>query len=203
MRRGQSRNPALPPYDMSRRAAAASDDRPSQGHLVIAGCGDERDRGGRMSGEAASGGGDLGGAGAADETNGGVAQGRHHPGRRAAAHERLVFGEGNIAHPVRAVLDAPVVADQVQEAVSGGPLGCQAGDAVDHLLAHLTGLDRGDLAVEAEDLLGSRPVRVARQVRARTQAPLLAAAVTGVPPRRLLPGRIAAGGGEAKTVAIS
>lgn len=156
-----------------------------------------------MSGEAASGGGDLGGAHASDEADGGVAQGCHHTGSGPAAHERLVFVEGDITHPMGAVLDAPVVANQVEEAVSGGTLGWQAGDTVDDLLAHLTGLDRDDLAVETEDLLRSGPIGIARQVRARTQAPLLAAAVTGVPLRRLLPGRIAAGGGESKTVAIS
>jgi len=58
-------------------------------------------------------------------------------------------------------------------------------------------------ALDPEDLAGTRPVRIVGEVGARAQASFLAASMSRVPTARGALGRIAAGGGEAKTAAIS
>ncbi len=51
---------------------------------------------------------DVGMAGAAQDPDGGIAQGGHDLGRMARANLAAIFIEGDVAHPMQAVLDAPM-----------------------------------------------------------------------------------------------
>lgn len=66
-------------------------------------------------------GGDVGGAGQAKEADGGVAQGGHHLWGVSGAGAGSVFVVCDVADPVGAVLDPPVVLDPCCE---GGRRGC-------------------------------------------------------------------------------
>jgi hypothetical protein len=64
-----------------------------------------------MSADVSAGGGDVGGAGESVDADGQVAQGGHGGGAGAGADLGVVLGEGDVADPVQAVLDAPVAAE--------------------------------------------------------------------------------------------
>ena len=59
--------------------------------------------------------GDVGLPVAAQESDSGVAQGGHHLRDAAGADLGVVFGKGDIAHIVGAILDDPVGADPVED----------------------------------------------------------------------------------------
>jgi len=68
-----------------------------------------------LGGAAAAGGGDVGLAGVAEEGDGRGADGGEHLGDRAGADLGAVLVEGHVAHPMHAVLDVPVAAQQAQQ----------------------------------------------------------------------------------------
>jgi len=65
---------------------------------------DQSDGAGGVSGDVSASGGDVGGAGEAVQTDREVAQGGHDAGSVAGADLGVVFGEGDVADPVQAVL---------------------------------------------------------------------------------------------------
>ena len=67
-------------------------------------------------------GGNVGLPRAAQQADGGGAGGGEHAGKRADAYLGAVLIEGDVAHPVGAVLDVPVAAQQVQQALGRGLL---------------------------------------------------------------------------------
>ena len=60
-------------------------------------------------------GGDVGGAHRAQEAKGCVAQRRHNLGDGPGAHLRAILVKGHVADPVGTVLDAPMVAQEMED----------------------------------------------------------------------------------------
>ena len=85
----------------------------------------------------------MGSVGQAYEADGGVAQGGHDVGSVAGAQLVAVLIEGDVPHPVQAVLDAPVALDPGGDLVG---LGGQHGQGADQV-HHLTGLPASPLTV--------------------------------------------------------
>ena len=74
---------------------------------------------GGVAGVVSEGGGKVDRPAAAQRADGKVAQARHHLRAGPGPHRGGVLGEGHIPHPVQAVLDRPVPADEVGQ--PGGP----------------------------------------------------------------------------------
>jgi hypothetical protein len=114
---------------------------------------------------------------ASDERENGVAKGSEGLGCLGRGGTAGVLAAGHVADVMQAVLDAPMVARQLQQA-GGGSLGApQAGDSIDGLDALLVA-DRA-AAFEAADLLHARPGdEMAVEARRALQAPDLDAAMS-------------------------
>ena len=98
--------------------------------------------------------------------DGKVAERGHHLGSRPPADLGAVFVEGDVPHPVEAVLDRPVGADEGEEA-SRGRLGRrQAGHPVHGLAVRRARRELGDGAVQTEDLADVGEVKVGVEGRA-------------------------------------
>ena len=126
------------------------------------------------SGEAAGGGSDGGEAGKAEEADGEVTQGGHDFGDRAHTGLGAILVVGDVAHPMEAILDGPVAAEQAEEIRGGGAIGGKTGDTVDDFRPDFTGVGSDDLARGAEDLGEAGPVQVAGERRAGLEGALLA-----------------------------
>lgn len=96
--------------------------------------------------------GDVGGAEQAQQGDGEVAQGRHDGGSAVGANSGAVLVEGDIAHVVGAVLDAPVAAAELEQAFGGGLFGGQVGDEEHGLGALFARFEVGDVSFETTDL---------------------------------------------------
>ncbi len=142
--------------------------------------GDEGKRSAGLGGIVATGGGDIRGAGGAQEADGGVAQRRHDLRDGPAADLGAIFIEGHVANPVGAVLDAPMVAEKREDLLCARPLGGETRHAVDPLVALLARLFEDDVAFDDEDLARPRPGAIPRQQRAQRQAAPLDAPVAQV-----------------------
>jgi hypothetical protein len=135
-----------------------------------------------------------------------VAQGGEHLGNRHRTDAAGVLPEGDVAHPVRAILDVPMLADVARQAPRRGATGWQTRDPHHGFLADHARSGGEDVAMNLEDLRGARPAQIRRQgdiERDDGQGADLAAAVAAAVLRRLPPGRLAAGGGAVKTVRIA
>ena len=131
----------------------------------------------RLVGEGAQGGGDIGEAEQTDQGDGEVAQTRHRGRAVAGADARAVLIEGDVAHVMGAVLDAPMPAVEGEEPGRVGLCGGQAGDGKDGFLAVPAGFELDDLALDAADLCDMGEVDVVIERRAGAQAALLQASV--------------------------
>ena len=97
-------------------------------------------------------------AGAADESDGEVAQGSDGAG--AGTDAAAVLEESDIADVVQPVFDGPVVSDELEQALRRGPVGRQAGDEIDDLDAlpapdPASTLDAGDLGEAGPGEIGN------------------------------------------------
>src|SRR5262249_59705591 len=101
-----------------------------QGHLVFHSNPDESQRLYRLGCQPAASRRNVRMAGPPQQANGGVAQRRHDMGNVAAAHLGAVFIEGDIAYPMRLVLNGPMPAHQLQQTLGCRPLGTQTGDPI-------------------------------------------------------------------------
>jgi len=109
---------------------------------------------------------------ASDERENGVAKGSKGLGGVGRGGAAGVLAAGHVADVMQAVLDAPVVARQLQQAGGVGLVTRQAGDGIDGLDALLVA-DRA-AAFEAADLPQSRPGgEMAVEARRALQAPNL------------------------------
>src|SRR5262249_23089862 len=97
------------------------------------------------------------------QANGGVAQRRHDVGNVAAAHLGAVFIEGDIAYPMRLVLNGPMPAHQLQQTLGCRPLGTQTGDPIDHFCSFLARFWGDDVTPHLKDLCEPRPIAIAHQ----------------------------------------
>ena len=70
----------------------------------------------------------------------------------------MILIEGDIADPVGAVLNEPMMADEAQQAVGVGLGTVEAGEPEDGLGADLARGTQESLTFEAEDLFEARPV---------------------------------------------
>src|SRR5674476_120 len=82
-----------------------------------------------------TGGGDVGMTVETQYANHCIAQGRHDLRDAGLVHCRAIFIKGHIPHPMRAVLDTPVTAAQLEQAARGRLGGREAGDAIHRLTA--------------------------------------------------------------------
>ena len=103
-------------------------------------------------GEVPQGTGEFGGAEQAQQADGEVAQGGHDARSVRGAHLGAVFVEGDVAHLVGAVLDGPVPAVELEEALGIGLLGGEAGQAVDVLGAAAVSFGLAHEAFNVKDL---------------------------------------------------
>src|SRR5918911_3111902 len=71
------------------------------------------------------------------------------------------------------VLNAPVVAQEAQHLLWGGGLSGTAGEPHEDLGVNLPRLHVDDAPLQAEDLLGARPIAIAREQRPGGQVPAL------------------------------
>src|SRR5437879_117913 len=85
-----------------------------------------------MRAEGTSCGGDGRGAGATNQGQRQVAEGRDQLRGVAGAEARVIFVKGDVAHRVAAVLDAPVLAHEAQERRWVGSFRRQGGDEIDY-----------------------------------------------------------------------
>ena len=113
----------------------------------------------------------------AQERDGEIAEGRHHLRPGAAPDLGAVFVEGDIPHPVQAVLDGPVGADEGEEPGRRGLGRREAGHPVDGLAAGRARREEGGGPAEAEDLADVGKGEVAVQRGAAPDRPGLQAAV--------------------------
>ena len=96
--------------------------------------------------------------GGADEVEGEVADGGHVPGAMALAEAGLVVGEGDVEHPVQAVLDRPVPADR------GGGVGRGEGAGGDEVAGLGAGRAPGlDAGLGADEAGGAGQAQLARE----------------------------------------
>jgi len=107
-------------------------------------------------------GGDLRGAGAPNEGEGEIAAGGHDLRSRTAAQGGAILAKGHVAQPV-ATLDAPVAADEREQAVGVGVAGREAGDQIDGFRRRLRGRAHG--ADEAGDLGDTGERKIGAQIR--------------------------------------
>lgn len=100
--------------------------------------------------EAARGARDVGEAEQAQQPDREVAQRRHPVGVVVGAGLREIFPEGYIAHPMRAVLDAPVFTVELEQLLGAGLLRGEAGQPVYEVLARFAASELGDLPLQAD-----------------------------------------------------
>ena len=81
----------------------------------------------------ASGRGNLRGAKAMDQGDGEIAQGGQNLWGVAGAQAGAIFPKGDIAHIMAAILDAPMPAIELQQALGTGLGGSEGSDEIDHL----------------------------------------------------------------------
>ncbi len=113
-------------------------------------------------------------SGFADGLDGGVSQGCERTGSGPDAAPVLV--EGDVAHEMEPVFDAPMRAVEREQAFGRGLGGVQAGDQVDRFYARLAlDFQRG---FEARDLGRARPIKVRRGYGADADPARFDAAVT-------------------------
>ena len=105
----------------------------------------------------------------------GVAQGGHGLWDWSGADAALILAQDDVASPVQAVLDQPVVAPQGQQGERTGFVGWQAGDRVGDLAAGMAGAFAGPFDVA--DLGGAGPVQMRHAFAAGPQAARFDAAV--------------------------
>jgi len=110
-----------------------------------------------------------------EKPEGSISQGCEGLGRIVGPHPAGIFGEGGVSDPVEAILDAPVLAIEVEEILAGSALAGQAGDGVDGFLRLLAGQLPG--AMDAADLGHAGPVEIGRDLAGRGQLTLLDPAV--------------------------
>src|SRR5258708_18639315 len=94
---------------------------------------------------------------AMDQCDGKIAEGGHNLWSIAGSAAGAVFPEGDIAYILRAVLDAPMPAIEVQQALWTGLARSKSGDKIDHLAGSLAGFGHG--AGELSDLRDKGPAR--------------------------------------------
>jgi len=123
-------------------------------------------------------GGNLRGAGTADEGEHEIAAGGHDLGGRTAAQVRAILAESHVTQPV-AALDAPVAANEREQAVGVGVAGGKAGDEIDGFCRHF--LRRADGADEAGDLGDAREGDIGAQVVVEAGARAEGACVSAAP----------------------
>ncbi len=123
----------------------------------------------------------------------GVAQTGEHLRAMALADLAAVLIESDIAHPVEAVFDAPMVSIEGQQPVCPGLLWSEVGETEDLLGAYLAGLEPGHLPLDAADLADVGKVEVVVERRVGPDGALLDPAMSLVegrvlrgkaPPRR-------------------
>src|SRR5215470_4056264 len=107
--------------------------------------------------EMASGRRDVRGAEAVDQGDGSIAQGGHDLWSVAGAQAGAVFLEGDIAHRMGTVCDAPMAAIELQQALGTSLGGGEGGDEINHLRGGCAGF--GHAAGELSDLGDKGPVR--------------------------------------------
>ncbi len=123
-------------------------------------------------------GGDLRGAGTANKGEDEIADGGYDLGGGATAQGGAILAEGHIAQPV-ATLNAPVPADEREQAIGIGVARGEAGDEIDRFCRRF--LRRADGADEAGDLGDAREGKIGAQVRVEAGASGEGARV-GAPP---------------------
>lgn len=94
-----------------------------------------------------------------NEGNGKIAQGRHDVGSVSRTQARPIFAKGHITHIMRGVLNPPVSADQLQQALWARLLRRQRSDKVDDFLARFPSLANRDRSCQFAHLLDERPVK--------------------------------------------
>lgn len=97
----------------------------------------------------------------AQQADGEVAQAGQHLRAVTTAHLGAVFIERHIAHPMQAVLDAPVTAIEFQQATGGSGGGVQVRQAISLLETFAPGLGAEDPALDQKGLADMREVQVA------------------------------------------
>lgn len=121
-----------------------------------------------------------------------VACGGHDLGGGAGPDGGPIFVEGDIADVVQAILDAPMAADQGEQARGISALWRQAGDVVGDLDAGIAGrdatADRDAVALNTTDLVDVRP---GCSVRASTPEPTEESGMHDGPERPQLPPSVA------------
>lgn len=135
-----------------------------------------------------------------------IAQGGEHLGNGCGADAAGILAEGDIAHPMRAVLDVPVLPQIAGEASRADAARWEARDPEHRLLADQAGLGGHHPPVHLEDLLRARPRQIRREGRVKGdggQGAGFVPAVAAIALRRPPPRRLAGGGGAIKTVVIA
>lgn len=107
--------------------------------------------------------GDIGGADHTQQGQDEVAQARHHLSSRSFADLAAIFIKGDIANPVAAIFNRPMIPIQGEQAGRTGLVRHQAGQAIDGFAAEFPGDQFGDVALEAEHLGHIREGEVAGQ----------------------------------------
>ena len=102
--------------------------------------------------ERAQGGGDVCGAGQAEEAYDEVSQAGHHLCAVAFACLAWVFVERHVAHVVQAVLDRPLASGECKELPGRGFLGAATGEAGDDFALDLRGRTGTAMLADAYDL---------------------------------------------------
>lgn len=131
----------------------------------------------RLLGKGAQGAGDIGKAAQSGQSDGEVSQTSHHGRSVADADAGVVFGEGDIADIVGAVLNPPLAAVEGEELARISLRRWQGGDGEDGFVASFAGLQFGDRALDATDLCDIREVDVVVEGRGGEQTAVLQAAV--------------------------
>ena len=109
-----------------------------------------------------SGSNDLG-SGHAQQRDGQIAQRCHDLSPGAAADAAAILIEGDVANPMEAILNRPVLAAEGENALGMGTFGGHAGDSVDGFGAELLRDRFGGVALNGEDLSRMWKVDIAVQ----------------------------------------
>ena len=110
--------------------------------------------------------GDVAGTGHAEQRDRQIAERGHDLSAGACADARAIFVEGNVADPVEAVFNRPMVAAQGEETFGIRVLGLQAADAINGFGARFLRDHFDGIAPDGEDLGGIRKVEVIGEFRA-------------------------------------
>ena len=102
----------------------------------------------------------------------------HHLGACPLAHLRAILVEGDVANPVKPVLDRPVPTDNFEQPFGGCCSFGQAGDALDDLVAKRRPIQLADSSFHLENLATVGEVHVIVEVGADPDLAYLEAAVT-------------------------